>query len=59
LAKLSKNRVFAYIMWNSTCPINVSTIVNSINNIKLILNYTITCPLIILLNGMPLIYYKA
>jgi hypothetical protein len=58
-AKLSKNKVFAYIIWNFTCPISVSTIINPIDNIKPMLNYTITCPLIVLLRVMLLVRYKA
>jgi hypothetical protein len=58
-AKLSKNRVFICIMWNFTCPISVSTIINPINNVKPILNYIITCPLVVLLKVMLLVCYKA
>jgi hypothetical protein len=46
-------------MWNFTCLISVSTIIDLINNVKLILNYTITCPLMVLLSAMPLVCYKA
>jgi hypothetical protein len=46
-------------MWNSTCLISVFTIVNLINDIKPMLNYTITCPLVVLLRVMPLVRYKA
>jgi len=59
LAKLSENKVFAYIMWNFTCLINVLTIIDLINNIELILNYIFTCLLIVLLKVMLLVYYKA
>jgi len=58
-AKLSKNGVLAYIMWNFTCLISVSTIVDLIDDVELILNYTFTCPLMFLLRVMPLIHYKA
>jgi hypothetical protein len=59
LAKLSKNGVFAYIMWNSTCLIGVFIIINLIDNVKPMLNCTITCPLVVLLRVMLLVYYKA
>jgi hypothetical protein len=58
-AKLSKNRVFVCIMWNSTCLISVSTVIDPIDNVKPMPNYTITCPLIVLLSVMPLVHYKA
>jgi hypothetical protein len=46
-------------MWNSTCLIGVFIIVNLINDIKPILNYIVTCPLIFLLSAMLLVYYRA
>jgi len=46
-------------MWNFTCLIGVFTIVNLINNIKPILNYIITYPLIVLLSAMLLVRYRA
>jgi hypothetical protein len=58
-AKLNKNRVFACIIWNFTCPISVFIIINPINNIKPMLNYIITCLLVVLLKVMPLVCYKA
>jgi len=58
-AKLSKNRVFAYIIWNFTCLISVLTIINLIDNVKLMLNCTFTCPLVFLLRVMLLVHYKA
>jgi len=54
-AKLSKNRVFACIMWNFTCPISVFTIINLINNVKLMLNCTFTRPFVALLSVMSLL----
>jgi len=46
-------------MWNFTCLIGVSTIINLIDNIELMPNCTITCPLVVLLSAMLLVYYKA
>jgi hypothetical protein len=46
-------------MWNSTCLSGVSTIVDLIDNVKPMLNYTIICPLVVLLRVMLLVYYKA
>jgi hypothetical protein len=46
-------------MWNSTCPIGVSTIVNLIDDIKPMPNYIITCPLVVSLSVMLLVHYKA
>ena len=54
-AKLSKNRVFACIMWNFTCPISVSTIVNLIDDVELMLNCTFTRPFVALLSVMLLL----
>jgi hypothetical protein len=54
-AKLSRNRVLAYIIWNFTCSISVLTIVDLIDNIKLIPNCTFTCPLMFLLRVMLLV----
>jgi hypothetical protein len=58
-AKLSKNGVFVCIMWNFTCLIGVFIIVNLINNVELMPNYIVTCPLVVLLRVMPLVRYKA
>jgi hypothetical protein len=58
-AKLSKNRVFAYIIWNFTCLISVFTIIDLIDNVKPMLNYTITCLLVVLLRVILLVRYKA
>jgi hypothetical protein len=38
---------------------NVFTIVNLINNVEPMPNYTITCLLVVLLRVMPLVRYKA
>jgi hypothetical protein len=46
-------------MWNSTCLIGISTIIDLIDDIELIPNYIVTCPLIVLLKVMLLVYYKA
>jgi uncharacterized transporter YbjL len=46
-------------MWNSTCPISVATIIDLIDDMKPMLNYTITCPLVVLLRVMLLVRYKA
>jgi hypothetical protein len=58
-AKLSKNGVFACIMWNFTCPIGVFTIVDPIDDIKPMPNYTVTCPLVVSLRVMLLVRCKA
>jgi len=42
-------------MWNFTWPISVFIIVDLIDNIKLMPNYTFTCPLIALLSVMLLL----
>jgi hypothetical protein len=46
-------------MWNSTCPIGVFTIIDPINDIEPMPNYTITCPLVISLKVMLLVHCKA
>jgi hypothetical protein len=46
-------------MWNSTCLIGVSTIVDLIDDVEPMPNCTVTCPLVVLLRVMPLVRYKA
>jgi hypothetical protein len=46
-------------MWNSTCLISVFTIVDPMDNIELMPNCTVTCPLVVLLRVMLLVRYRA
>jgi hypothetical protein len=59
-AKLNKKGVIDVIMWNCTWPISVSTIVDLIDKEVLILNYTLTVPLVVLSSVILLfVRYKA
>jgi len=54
-AKLSRNGVFACIMWNSTWLIGVFTIADPMDDVELMPNCTFTCPLVALLSIMLLL----
>ena len=49
-AKQSKNGVLTLIIWNLIIPIRVVTLVNPINKVNLMLNYTLTIPYIVVLS---------
>jgi hypothetical protein len=46
-------------MWNFTCLIGVSTIVDLIDNVEPMPNYIVTCPLVVLLSAMLLVRCRA
>jgi len=48
--------VLTLITWNSTVPISIATLIELIEDIELILNYTLTMPLIDLFNCTLLIF---
>jgi hypothetical protein len=55
-ARQSRKGVLTLITWNSTIPISVATLIELIEDIEPIPNYTLTIPLIDLFNYTLLIF---
>jgi len=55
-ARQSRKRVLTLIMWNSTVPIGVATLIELMEDVEPILNYTLIMPLVDLFNYTLLIF---
>jgi len=55
-ARQSRKEVLTLIMWNSTVPIGVFTLIELIEDVEPILNYILTMPLMDLFNCTLLIF---